>query len=146
MKNILVGADFFNGTEEILNKVMELIQIEESKVWLIHVASPDSHFVSYEAGPQTERDDRADNLREKKNLLKKYERILEEKGVETEGLLVQGATAQTLLEKAHELDIDLIVLGDHKHGFLFNAFIGSTSKEVMEKSRIPVLIIPVKSD
>ncbi len=65
------------------------------------------------------------------------------KGVRAEGLLVQGATVEMLLKEAQKLNTDLIITGHHDHNFLYKAFIGSTSEEIIKESKIPVLMVPL---
>lgn len=142
MKNILIGIDFDENTETLIQKGIELAEKFNSKLWLLHVAAPDPDFVGYEVGPQYIRDGRADELKDEHKKLFKYAEELNGKGMDTEALLVQGATIEQILDKSKELKIDLIIAGYHEHSFLYNAFFGSTSSELIRKSDIPVLVVP----
>jgi nucleotide-binding universal stress UspA family protein len=42
------------------------------------------------------------------------------------------------------LEVELIVLGSHGHGLLFDALVGSISAGVLRKSTLPVLIVPIR--
>lgn len=55
----------------------------------------------------------------------------------------QGFPAEEILEKANELDCDLIVMGTHSKGFLTNTFVGSVAKRVLRRTRKPVFIVPL---
>ena len=57
--------------------------------------------------------------------------------------LCEGFPAEMILRKADELNCDAIVLGTHGKGFIRNAFLGSTSKRVLRRTRKPVFIIPL---
>lgn len=146
MKNILVGIDFDDNSEILINKTVELAEKFNSKIWLVHVAAPEPDFVGYEVGPQYIRDSRAKELKEEHKKLFVWADQLVKKGFEAEGLLVQGATNEELLEKSKELAIDLIIAGYHDRSFLYNAFFGSTSSEIIKSSEIPVLIVPFGED
>ena len=76
-------------------------------------------------------------------MLQKLSNELKEKGVTAEGLLVQGATIEMIMEESKKLNVDLIIAGHHEHSFLYNAFVGSISGQIVKKSKIPVLIIPL---
>lgn len=143
MKNILVTIDFDGHEQTLINKAVELAKKFHSKVWILHIAAPNPDFVGYEAGPQHERDFRANKLREEHKTLQQYSQALTQKGIDAEALLIQGATVETIIEKAHTLQIDLIIAGYSDHGFLYNALIGSVSKQIIQKSNIPVLIVPL---
>jgi nucleotide-binding universal stress UspA family protein len=143
MKNILVCIDFEDDPEILLNKAIEFGIAFEANVSLVHVAAPDPDFVGYEAGPQYIRDARADELKEEHKLLHKYANKLIDKGISTKAFLIQGSTIETIIEKARKTNSDLIILGQHRKSFIYKTLYGSVSEEVMRKTKIPVLIIPI---
>jgi len=49
-----------------------------------------------------------------------------------------------IIEESKKLNIDLIIAGHHEHGFFYNAFVGSVSAQIIKKSKIPVLIVPLE--
>lgn len=143
MKNILVGIDFHDKTEDLIQRSVEFAKKTKAKLWLLHVASPDPDFVGFEAGPQFIRDERAEKLWDEHKKLWEYTQNIEQQGVDADGLLIQGATIETILEESVKLDIDLIIAGYHEHNFLYNAFFGNTSIQIIKESKIPVLVIPL---
>jgi len=114
-----------------------------SKLWLMHIAAPDPDFVGYKTGPQYIRDSRASELRKEHKLLQEYAAALKKKGVDSEGLLIEGATIEMIIEESKKLNVDLIIAGSHKHSFFYNVFIESVSEEIIKKSKIPVMIVPL---
>lgn len=143
MKNLLVTIGFEEKSILLLNKAIELAEKFHSKVWIVHVASPDPDFVGYEVGPQYIRDDRAEDLKKEHRMIAEYTGKLKEKGIEAEGLLIQGATEETILKESVHLNIDLLIIGHHKHGFLHRTFGYSPVSAIVEKSSVPVLLIPL---
>ena len=143
MKNILVTIDFNSNEQLLVDKAFQLAEQFDSKIWLIHIAAPDPDFVGYSVGPQAERDSRASELRKEHKLLQEYTNTLKAKGVNAEGLLVQGATIEMIMEEANKLNVDLIIAGHNEHNFIYKAFIGSVSGKIVKKSKIPVLIVPL---
>jgi nucleotide-binding universal stress UspA family protein len=143
MKNILVPIDFKGNEQLLLDKSLELSKKFKSKVWLIHVAAPDPDYVGYDAGPQFIRDDRANKLREEHKHIQDLADKLKSNGVESEGLLIQGATVSAILNKTKKLNIDLIIIGHQSYGFFYKAFFGSVSESLIKKSKIPVLVVPL---
>ena len=142
MKNILVTIDFNRNEQLLIDKAFQLAEKFNSKIWLIHIAAPDPDFVGYEVGPQYIRDFRASELRKEHKLLQEHTNALKKKGVNAEGLLVQGATIKMIMTEAKTLNVDLIIAGHHEHSFLYKAFVGSVSGKIVKKSKIPVLIVP----
>lgn len=143
MKNILVPIDFKGNEDLLIDKAYELGEKFQSKVWFIHVAAPDPDFVGYDAGPQFIRDNRADKLREEHKKLESITNSLKQKGVNSEALLIQGATVETILNKTKKLNIDLIIIGHQSYGIFYQALFGSVSESLIKKSNIPVLVVPL---
>lgn len=143
MKTILVTIDFDSGDQVLLDQAFHLAKSFGSRLWILHIAAPDPDFVGYDVGPQYIRDSRATELREEHRRLQDYVSRLNTKGIPTEGLLIQGATIKMVIDEAKKLKADLIIAGHRDHSFFYNAFVGSVSTEIIKKSKIPVLIIPL---
>ena len=61
--------------------------------------------------------------------------------VTDEVLIKHGTPAEVIVDTAHEINGDLIVMGTRGHGTITEVFVGSTAKWVVRHSPIPVLII-----
>jgi nucleotide-binding universal stress UspA family protein len=144
MKNILVTIDFNINEQLLIDKAFQLAEQFDSKIWLVHIAAPDPDFVGYGVGPQYIRDSRASELRKEHKILQEHSDNLEKKGVKAEGLLIQGATIEMIIEESKKLKVDLIIAGHHEHNFLYRAFVESVSGKIIKKSKIPVLIVPLE--
>ncbi len=145
MKNILVAIDFSDSTVTVINQAIALAEVTSAQVWLIHVAAPEPDFIGYQTGPQTERDFMAHQYRDEHRQLQKWAEQLREKEIHVTALLVQGATIETILEKAQSLDVDMIVVGSHGKTGLYKLLVGSVSEGIIKGSHCPVLIVPSKS-
>ncbi len=143
MKNILVTVDFEEKNYLLVEKAAEFAEKFGAKVWLIHIAMPDPDFVGFEVGPQYIRDSFADDLRKEHQLIQKYSADLNAKGIKSEGLLIQGPTVEMILKESDKLNIDLVILGHHQHGYLYKIFVGSTDAEIISQSKVPVLVVPI---
>jgi len=143
MKNILVTIDFEKEANLLVDRAFDLAEKFGSKVWLIHIAAPNPEFVGYEAGPQNERDFRAGELKTEHTIIEKYAHQLKEKGINAEGLLIQGPTLETILKETDKLNIDMVIIGHHKHSLFYKAFVGNTDSALINKSKVPVLLIPL---
>ena len=142
MKHILVTINFEKNEKLLIDKAFQLAEAFNSKLWLIHIAAPNPDFVGFEVGPKYIRNFRATELRKEHKLLQEYSSSLKAKGVDSEGLLVQGATIEMIIEESKKLSIDLIICGHHEYDFFYKAFVGSVSSQIIKKSKLPVLIIP----
>jgi len=59
-------------------------------------------------------------------------------------VVTQGIVVDEILTEARERDCDLIIMGYHGRGRMSEAVMGNTTKEVLRRSKIPVLVVPVQ--
>jgi nucleotide-binding universal stress UspA family protein len=144
MKTIIVAVDFSNITSDLVDTAADIAVCYKSRVYIIHVASPDPEFAGYTVGPVHERRSRASELKNEKKELERLARRLEELGVEAIPLLVQGVTAQLILKETQRLEAGMLIMGSHGHGFALTALLGSTSHQVIKHASCPVLLLPCR--
>jgi nucleotide-binding universal stress UspA family protein len=143
MKNIIVAVDIENKEERLVDKGIEMAKAFNAKLWIIHASAPDPDFVSYEAGPQSVRDERAKTLFTENAILNDYSDLAQKKGIKAAGLLIQGPTIELLLDECKKLNADLLIIGHRKQGFLQRIIRGSVAGGILENTRIPLMIIPL---
>ncbi len=143
MKNIFLALDIEEKAKTLINYAMELAQKFDTKIWVIHIAAPNPDFVGFDVGPQYIRDSRADELRAEHRFVQEVANEFKAVGIEAEGLLIQGPTVEMILAEAKKLNSELIITGLHDHGFLHNALFGNTANQLLKKTKIPLLIIPI---
>ena len=143
--NILVGVDLSGCTDTIVEQAKALAKALSAKVWLIHVAEPEPDFVGYDAGPQSERDAIAEHFHREHNELQTFAKQLRADGVDTTALLIQGPTAETILNEASKLNADMVIVGSHGRGAMERLLMGSVSEDVLRRTGCPILIVPTHS-
>src|SRR5260221_539176 len=113
MNNILIAVDFDKKTKKLLEYAMQIADKFKSKIWIIHVAAPDPDFVGNRVtgGVNYMEKQLANDLRKEHKTVQRYAKQLSDKGYKSVGLLVQGATVQTVLDEAKKLKVDLIITG-----------------------------------
>lgn len=139
--SLLVAVDFSNVSDDQLEIVGRLAQ-PNREIYLLHVAEPDPSFVGYEAGPDEVRHEVAVEFQREHEQLHDLADRLREDGHEVNALMVQGPTVQTILAQAEKLGAEVIVVGSHGRGKLFDLVVGSVSAGVIRKSKVPVLVVP----
>jgi len=139
---LLVGVDLSDSTEAVVRTTEKIARALSAKVWLLHVAEPDPDFVGFEVGPQSIRDSISKEFRGEHSRVQEIAGRLRGGGLDTTALLVQGATADTILEEAAKLDVDMIVIGSHGRGAVHHLLVGSVSETVLRKSECPILVVP----
>jgi nucleotide-binding universal stress UspA family protein len=143
LKTILVAVDLKSSDQALIQHASALAEKFKSTVWIIHIAAPDPDFVGYGVGPVYIREMRAEELRKEHKALQSLANELQGKSIQAEALLIQGPTVDMLKEEVKKLNIDLLIMGSHKHGFLYETWVGHTSVKVIKEIPIPVLIIPL---
>lgn len=145
-KNILVAVDFNDTIGELMGYAESIAQKFGAKIWVVHVAEPSPDFTGYEVGPQYIRDVKAEEFREEHRRLQAISKLFVDQNIESEALLIQGSTVQTIIEEVKKLNADLLIVGTHKHGFLFNILSENVSLELLKKAEVPFLAIPIEEE
>jgi nucleotide-binding universal stress UspA family protein len=52
------------------------------------------------------------------------------------------ATVESIVAEAQRLNADMIVVGSHHHGALYNLVVGSVTGDVLKRAKCPVLVVP----
>jgi len=139
---VLVASDFSAPAELALSCASERAAFYGATLHLLHVqphtaatlsapapiALPIGESEATRRALEAELEARADALRAR------Y-------GVDVEPILRSGAPGRVIVEAAHELGADLIVLGTHGRGGLQHLVMGSTAERVVRRSKVPVLTV-----
>ena len=144
MKTILLPIDFENSSQHILEEGMAFAKLLQAKVYLMHTISLDIGYILGETGFQYIPEIENNILEKETKQMDEYRKILIDENIENEIIINQGIPAEMIIDKADELKVSYIVMGSHARGIFFESFLGSVSKEVLKKSKVPVLVVPSK--
>jgi nucleotide-binding universal stress UspA family protein len=139
---LLVCIDLSESTEIIVKKIEEITKTLPAKVWLLHNAVPEPDFVEFKVDPQAARESLAKKFHVEHHQIQELAKRMRKAGVDTTALLVHGATVETILKEASDLEVDMIVVGSHGRGAMYQLLVGSVSEAVLHKSRFPILVVP----
>ena len=139
---LLVAVDLSESTEIIVKKAEEIAIAHSAKLWIIHNAEPEPDFVEFKVDPQAARESLSKKFHGEHRQIQELANRMRKAGLDTTALLVQGATVETILNEASELEVDMIVVGSHGRGAMYQLLVGSVSEGVLRKSRCPILVVP----
>jgi nucleotide-binding universal stress UspA family protein len=139
---ILVAVDLSESTQTIVDKVEEMNKEYPAKVWILHNAEPEPDSVEFKVDPLAARETLAKKFHNEHRQIQEIADRLRKAGMDATALLVRGATVETILKEASDLDVDMIVVGTHGRGAMYQLLMGSVSEGILHKSRYPVLVIP----
>ena len=143
MKDILVALELKPSDKNLLKYALSLAKVYQAKVWIIHIAAPEPDFVGYEVGPIYIREQRADELRKEHREIQTHMDQFTSEGVDCDALLIAGPTLETLEKEVKKLKVELLIMGNHRRGFLYDTFIGSTTTQMVKSLNIPLFLVPI---
>ena len=146
MKNILVPVDFSDVTDRVIDSAAELARVMNAKIWLLHCVHEYPQFVgSGEIVPVLPVDSDlplSERFPQQDHQLTTLAFSLRGKGIEAETLLILGSPADEIVVAAHDHDADMIVMGSHGHGALYELMVGTATQAVLRHTTRPVLVVP----
>jgi nucleotide-binding universal stress UspA family protein len=161
MKRILVPVDFSPAMEDILTHGREMARALGAELHLVHVREiaavpvfpaatigypgigmPEMGMTgSLPVGPSGYLPADSPNDK-KKSPLEKLQGELTRTGLSTIAHEREGTVVEEILKTAQEISADLIVMGSHGHGPVYNLLVGSVTEGVLKAGRHPVLLVP----
>ena len=160
MKCILAPIDFSDVTPPVIDLARQLAKAFDAEIHLVHVkeltAAAASGTLGYslagmpELAPMAgvpvpglepmQETTAADEGQTSK--LAKWQEEIAQDGIKVSLHESTGTLAEEILNQADELNADLIVMGTHGHGAMYNLLVGSATKGVLKHSTRPVLLVP----
>ena len=145
MKSILVPVDFSDATPRVVESAHQMAQALRRRIVLLHVSEPEPDFIGFEPGPIVVRSAVATDFRKEHQKLDELKATVASGGFDVLALHIQGPMVEKILEKASEHEADLIVMGSHGHGALYELLVGSVTSGVLREAKCPVLVVPTRS-
>lgn len=151
MKTILALVDFSCATPGVVSLAAETARAFAARLTLLHMATPDCDWDGDEPREDLSAEAAAVAMHRNTRRLHDLESECQAKGLDAAARLVcddsvRGRPAAKVLEEITLLKPDLIVVGSHGHGALYELLLGGVSSAVVHKSGRPVLVVPIGSD
>lgn len=137
--NILCPVDFSEDSERALAAALALARATEAKVTLLTVVDPLLSAGAEAAGANDVLE--AQTQQELRQLLERAGPGLPPATMPAVSIRV-GKPSAVILEQANDCNADIIVMGMRGIGGAQKLLLGSTSQHVLERARVPVLIVP----
>lgn len=150
MKKICIALDTSPSAQKVAELGYTYAKALNAQVTLVHVVNDVSYYtMNYDpimgyAGFLTSNTlELVEGLRnESEKFLISSAKHLKGENIKTQ--VLDGNTADAILEFATTWQADLIVMGTHSRSGLANLLMGSIAVEVVKHAQIPILIIPTK--
>ncbi len=160
MKRILVPIDFSDVTPRVIDLARQLAKALDAEIHLVHVkelsAAAAPGTLGYGLAGMPELAPMAGvpvpgfepmphpiaQSEDQKSRLARWQKEIAQDGVQVTLHQPTGAVAEEILKEADAVSADLIVMGTHGHGGMYNFLVGSATKGVLKHSTCPVLLVP----
>jgi nucleotide-binding universal stress UspA family protein len=110
---------------------------------LLHVAQPDPEFIGYlksdgqavQLQTDVKRIPKAQALRTEQQQIHAIAETLRDKGLRVDdAITVQGPVIASILEMSGKLGADMLIMGSHQHGALYQLVHGDTAAEAVSQA------------
>jgi nucleotide-binding universal stress UspA family protein len=153
MEKVLIALDYDPTAQKVAEVGYAMAKAMNAKIILLHVISDPVYYASTEYSPimgfsgymdmtPLQLDSVDGLLKASREYLDQSKRHLGDDSIQT--LVKEGVFAETILKTATEEHADLIVMGTHGRKWLEKIVMGSVTEEVLNRTSIPLFIIPTK--
>ncbi|WBL27199.1 universal stress protein [Zunongwangia sp. HGR-M22] len=151
MKKVLIALDYHPNSEIVATAGYELAKKMNAEVCILHVLADVSHYgvnysnflgypgyqnMGFDLGVTTQLQEMAEDY------LKTAKKQFDDDKVST--ALEIGDSYRGILKYSEEWGADLIVMGTHSHSTIEKVLVGTVASKVLEKTNVPVYMIPIK--
>lgn len=133
-KTLLFSIDSSPGAKKVVQTVLDMAQLCQSKVVLLSVVEPPEN--SDPAHPEQASTEAVASL------LDQAKKVFEQRGFEAQTIEREGNPAFVICDVADEVDADLVVIGCRGTGLTDEGREDSVSARVINLSPCPVLVVP----
>jgi len=157
IKKILYATDLSKNSSYAFFYAVDMAKRYNASIVIVHVIEPFRQYVYTEWAVGIEGVLEKATRQEQETDLEKIKTHLQEVCQRTETqigppcvelvskiLVPVGHPVEEILKAADEESCDAVILGTHGKGFLRQTFLGSVARSVLERTRNPVFIIPLR--
>jgi len=143
MKNILAATDFSSTANKAVDYANMIAKGQKTPVELkllnvYHIKEELKPILSEEYIEKLSRHELFDLM-----IFKQSQKLPAH--IKLKGVLRKGPVVETVLQEAQESNSDCLVIGRDGHSGIKNWLLGNTALQLIEKSKLPVLVIPQKA-
>jgi nucleotide-binding universal stress UspA family protein len=139
MKNLLVPVDLSEISNTVISRAAYIARFCTSKIWLLHVLSPDLVMMPFNVDRRILRDETAKELHQQRHQLRELAEQLWLCDLDAYPYLRTGDVGKSILKEARRIDADLIIMGTHRHGNVYHALFGGVGQKISRLAVCPVM-------
>lgn len=156
MKKILIALDYEPSAEKIAETGNTIATALNAEIVLLHVIAEPAYYSSMEYSPimgysgfmDSFNVELSDTLKNNiaalsQEFLDKSKTHLGNENIKT--IVTEGNFAESIVECAEKEQADIIVMGSHSRRGLDKLLMENIAEKVLQLSKVPVLVIPIKA-
>jgi nucleotide-binding universal stress UspA family protein len=143
--NIIVAVDLSAASEKVIEAAHGVAELTGVSVYVLHVVESEPDYTTFAAIPEVQRSKVAKDFPQEYAAVQALAEKLQDDGLDATALLLRGPAVETTLKEADRLGVGLIVVGTHGHAAVYDVLIGSYSAGIIRKSKLPILVVPVRN-
>ena len=135
--------DYDETSQKVSEVGFSMAKAMQAEIILLHVISEQPvYYSSYTYMRELRVDILGDLKKSTQEFLNKAKKHLGDETIKT--ILKEGDIAETILQTAGELNVDVIIMGSHSRKWLENIIMGSEAEKVLKLTTVPLFIVPTK--
>lgn len=142
--NILVAVDLSPATGKVIEAARGVAELTGASIYVLHVVEADEDYAGYGVDPEIQQSRVAKDFPREHRSVQALADKLADEGLDATACLLLGPAVVTALKEADRLEAGLFVVGTHGHGAVYDVLIGSFSAGIIRKTKLPVLVVPVR--
>lgn len=138
MKRILVPVDFSDVTPRLVEVATSIASATGGHIILMNVMPP-PHLAVGGTGRTMAI---VNEVKDEYERLNGLQRQIESSGLSVTVEQPQGSPEEAILSESERESVDMIVMGSHGHGALYELLAGSVTSGVLKSAKCPILVVP----
>jgi len=142
--NIIVAVDLSPASAKVIEAARGVGDLTGVSIYVLHVVETGPDYITYFDATDAQRARVGEDFPQENDALQALTTELQDEGLDTTAVLVCGPAVETTLAEAERLGAGLIVVGTHGHMAVYDVLVGSYSAGIIRRSKLPVLVVPVR--
>lgn len=142
IRKILVPTDLSAQSERALTLAMDMAKMSAAEIELVYVYPSPSMLMPEPLGVVSFTPGDSKVVARIDKALQSRAKDVAAKGIRCSAVTLTGSPAVEIVRRAAEGGVDLLVMGTHGRGGIAHAVLGSVAERVVQKSTLPVLVVP----
>jgi len=142
-KKVLIALDYDPTALRVAEAGFDIAKAMDAEIILLHVIiNLVTYSLTYMRMDPLKLDTVQDMKQASQDFVEKSKHYLGDNMIQT--IVKAGDFAESILHTANDMAVDMIIMGSHSTKWLEEVVMGRVTNEVLQQTKIPILIIPTR--